>query len=377
MHNRPVRSVLIERIEHLPSKEDDFYRPCKEGKTIRIEPLRIAITCFEMLNRKSNERQESQPLLRSPWLAPTNIDGPLENGLEPTPFRDGTTLELSFDLQRRGLLRRFNVVFQNVAQDGGFSRLDLNHKQRQQQYDEQGMQSSLMPIMNRIIRNKSQAVTQAGASGQSSSSSLMHHHSLQNGDLGFFSTARSQSMGNEIIERRRDQNLAINLRPYQRDQWDLHYKELLKFVQKHGHCHIPHTYKDNPSLFRWAKRQRYQYKRKLENKQSSMSDARQQKLDEIGFVWDLHTKVWNERFHDLVEYKTRNGNCSVPCRYDANPSLGLWVKYQRRQYKLFQSGKFSRLTPDRFQLLTNLGFTCDPPSQAENSNMNRKMPSQS
>jgi hypothetical protein len=133
---------------------------------------------------------------------------------------------------------------------------------------------------------------------------------------------------------------------------------LLKFKAKHGHCNVPHTYDDNPSLARWAKRQRYQYTRKLEQKQSCLSDARQQKLEAVGFAWDLQTMAWQEHFNELVEYKRKNGHCNVPNRYGGNPALGIWAKTQRLHYRLYRSNKFvSRLTPERFELLTNLGFT--------------------
>lgn len=35
-------------------------------------------------------------------------------------------------------------------------------------------------------------------------------------------------------------------------------------------------------------------------------------------------KVWNERFEELLEYKKQHGDCNVPGRYKANPTLGRW-----------------------------------------------------
>lgn len=35
-------------------------------------------------------------------------------------------------------------------------------------------------------------------------------------------------------------------------------------------------------------------------------------------------KVWNERFEELKAYKQEFGDCNVPGRYKANPTLGRW-----------------------------------------------------
>lgn len=145
-------------------------------------------------------------------------------------------------------------------------------------------------------------------------------------------------------------------RPDQENRWDEQYASLLKFRKTHGHCSVPHTYKDDLALSRWAKRQRYQYKLKVQDQPSSMSDERQEKLESVGFVWDPQTSVWETRRQELVEYKKRFGNCDVPCRYEANKKLGTWVKRQRRQYRLYKEGKFSRLSKGRFATLTEMGF---------------------
>jgi uncharacterized protein CbrC (UPF0167 family) len=167
--------------------------------------------------------------------------------------------------------------------------------------------------------------------------------------------SRDQQLADDF---RSDPATKPQYRSYQQDQWEKHYQELLNFNERHGHCNVPHTYDANLSLARWAKRQRYQYTRKLEQKQSCLSDARQQKLDAVGFAWDLQTMAWQERFDELVKFKQKNGHCNVPSRFRENPALGMWAKTQRQQYNFYLSNPFSsRLTPERFELLTNLGFS--------------------
>ena len=59
---------------------------------------------------------------------------------------------------------------------------------------------------------------------------------------------------------------------------------------------------------------------------------------------------WEERFKQLKVYHREHGNCDVPARDDANPSLGDWVVSQR------QLRKKGKLSDDRVQRLEGLGF---------------------
>jgi hypothetical protein len=145
-------------------------------------------------------------------------------------------------------------------------------------------------------------------------------------------------------------------RPYQAEQWTEKFEELCEFRKVNGHAAVPHTYKENPSLARWVKRQRYQYKLKNEGKQSTMTDERVDALEKIGFVWDSHGAAWHERLSELRDYRTTTGHCNVPSNYPSNPQLATWVKCQRRQYKLFWDGKTSNMTLERIAELEKIGF---------------------
>ena len=92
------------------------------------------------------------------------------------------------------------------------------------------------------------------------------------------------------------------------------------------HSQVPHTYKDNPPLARWVKRQRYQYKLKVEGKMSTMTDERVQLLENIGFIWDSHAAAWAEKLHELKDYARQRGDCNVPSTFPDNPQLATWVK---------------------------------------------------
>ena len=107
------------------------------------------------------------------------------------------------------------------------------------------------------------------------------------------------------------------------------------------------------------KRQRYQYKLKLEGKRSTLTDDRIQMLQQMNFVWSSHDAVWAERFMELCNYKRIHGNCLVPSSYQANQQLAIWVKRQRRQYKFYKDGKATSMTADRIERLNTIGFEWD------------------
>ena len=74
---------------------------------------------------------------------------------------------------------------------------------------------------------------------------------------------------------------------------------------------------------------------------------------------------WDDMFNRLVRYKTENGHCLVPNRYENDPALGSWVSTQRRQYKILKSGgsESTPMTPERARRLMSIGFvwaTTDP-----------------
>ena len=55
-----------------------------------------------------------------------------------------------------------------------------------------------------------------------------------------------------------------------------------------------------------------------------LDDEKVRRLDEIGFTWAFKkvTKSWEERFEDLVQFRSENGHCNVPRGFG---SLGEWV----------------------------------------------------
>eukprot|EP00980_Cylindrotheca_fusiformis_P014534 scaffold3914_cov121-Cylindrotheca_fusiformis.AAC.3 len=143
-------------------------------------------------------------------------------------------------------------------------------------------------------------------------------------------------------------------------RWNASFQELVSFRAIHGHCCVPCRFKSKPSLSRWVRRQRYQYKLRVEGKQGGIPDGRFAALEAIGFVWSAQGQKWQSRLNELVEYQSKHGHCNVPNSCRSNPGLANWVKNQRRQYKLFQERKPSNMNQHRINALNKLGFDWDP-----------------
>eukprot|EP00539_Tryblionella_compressa_P002418 CAMPEP_0178737998 /NCGR_PEP_ID=MMETSP0744-20121128/3280_1 /TAXON_ID=913974 /ORGANISM="Nitzschia punctata, Strain CCMP561" /LENGTH=369 /DNA_ID=CAMNT_0020390591 /DNA_START=54 /DNA_END=1163 /DNA_ORIENTATION=- len=159
-----------------------------------------------------------------------------------------------------------------------------------------------------------------------------------------------------------DEKKRERFRSYQNGQWNERYKELKIFKQRFGHCEVPHNYvADNGSqaLAQWVKRQRYQFKQRIQNKRTTITDERKAKLDELGFIWDSHRGAWEEKFEALLEFQKCHGHTSVPSKYE-DKNLAIWVKCQRRQYKLYTLGEKSAMTKERIVRLESVEFEWNP-----------------
>jgi hypothetical protein len=150
-------------------------------------------------------------------------------------------------------------------------------------------------------------------------------------------------------------------RQTQTSKWHNRFHQLSEFKATYGHCCVPNSISlSNPAFVQWVKRQRHQYKLKTEGQPSTLSDRRQQSLNEIGFVWDSHSSAWMERYNQLIEYRQEYGHCNVPTNWEHNRQLSVWVKSQRRQYKLYATGSRSTITAERVAMINSLNFDWNP-----------------
>ena len=141
--------------------------------------------------------------------------------------------------------------------------------------------------------------------------------------------------------------------------WKERFQDLLDFQKEHGHLFVPHKYAKNLQLAQWVKRQRYQYRLKKMGQHNTLSDDREKLLEGAGFIWDAHNALWMERYQDMVAFHAKHGHCNVPHDY-TDPSLSVWMKHQRRQWKRLCNGIPSTMTQKRYQQLCSLGFQWNP-----------------
>jgi hypothetical protein len=130
--------------------------------------------------------------------------------------------------------------------------------------------------------------------------------------------------------------------------WEMQFYELQKFKKRYGHCDVPfiHKNKRNRSLAAWCKYQR------LRQNYSPLkySPYRLNKLNELGFCWNVFDKLFESKFRQLKQYHKKNGHCNVS--KPENLPLAGWCSAMR----LYRKRNMKRLTKEKIERLTELGF---------------------
>ena len=120
-------------------------------------------------------------------------------------------------------------------------------------------------------------------------------------------------------------------------KWNENYNEIIKFKNKNGYF----PPQSQGILGTWCNKQRTLYKK------HKLSQDRINKLDILGFMWELHDYNWYENYNELVKFKKQNGHCNVPQK---SSKLGWWCSIQRQNYKN------NILSQDRIDKLNKIGF---------------------
>ena len=145
-------------------------------------------------------------------------------------------------------------------------------------------------------------------------------------------------------------------RVFNRTSWEGQYQDLVEFKTQHNHCIVPRNVEAYTKLSGWVQHQRAEKKKKDNGLKSRLTDEKERRLTEIGFIWSLQDKVWNQRLNELREFKSIHGHVRVPTK---RGKLGNWVMIQRLQYGLRKRHKKNTLSEERVQALDDLGFEWD------------------
>jgi len=141
-----------------------------------------------------------------------------------------------------------------------------------------------------------------------------------------------------------------------RDKWDEQYANLRTFKDQHGHCLVPQHYTDR-KLAVWVGYQRQELNLIKRNGSSKyLTPDRMERLNQLGFVWNVFDLRWNQMFDRLKKFRETNGHFHV-----SESDLLIWIKKQREQYVMYQDEKQRKcrkckLTPEKLQQLQSIGF---------------------
>ena len=219
-----------------------------------------------------------------------------------------------------------------------------------------------------VIPRHSMALSMASRAMESTSTTVATPPSISNKN----STVYSVRLTSPNSARRKHTLYSVHA-----ERWNTRFDELVEFRNKYGNTHvprkptrkIPHDYSELASFCRNV-RQQYRYLHDEETRHLSfLTKDRIERLDSIGFAWDVQYEKWLSRYEELVEFYEKYGHTNVKQTDRHNPKLGSWVSYQRIRYKKNEADDDSTdrhpdgirpLTARQIQLLEDLGFQWDP-----------------
>ena len=138
------------------------------------------------------------------------------------------------------------------------------------------------------------------------------------------------------------------------DSWLKNYDALKRYYEEHGNIDVPKKYEteEGIKLGKWLTNQREARKGNRKNK---INKDQIQLLDDLGMIWNMNIKAWNEKYEALKKYYEEHGNIDVPVNYETEEGikLGSWLHNQRSSYK---GNGTCRITGNQIQLLNDLGM---------------------
>ncbi|KAL3793340.1 hypothetical protein HJC23_003850, partial [Cyclotella cryptica] len=161
--------------------------------------------------------------------------------------------------------------------------------------------------------------------------------------------------------------------------WNIRYKELCEFRKKNGHAVVPRSH---GPLGAWVEKQRIEYKKfkalheddPVERAatpnsgdkvpRTTLTKERVQKLNDVGFVYDVREKQFEQNVGALRIFREMNGH--IDPRF-MNGKLGLWVRKWEQHYRKYLEALqihpqnatiLSEILPEsRLEALESVGFS--------------------
>lgn len=139
------------------------------------------------------------------------------------------------------------------------------------------------------------------------------------------------------------------------------YAMLLKFKEDNGHYDVP----SSNQLYKWIEKQKTAAKKFSKGDSTNYFDMQFRDFTALGLCVgasnesknireEEHELKWDHYFTAISTYKRDNGDLDVI--KEDNSDLFSWVQRQHQEYLKISEGKPSRLTLERVQKLTDIGF---------------------
>lgn len=126
--------------------------------------------------------------------------------------------------------------------------------------------------------------------------------------------------------------------------WENRFKELLAFKKEFGHLNVPMKYK---TLGQWVTKHR------KTKKSGMLSKEKMDRLDEIGFIWDVKEWQFQRGLRKMKDFKARHGHLKIKI---TDGEFGSWFYTRRKEYLQYLNGEKTTLSEQHRLELENIGF---------------------
>jgi len=134
------------------------------------------------------------------------------------------------------------------------------------------------------------------------------------------------------------------------DSWDFWFGLFQKYIENTNSLLIDNTFKtEGYALGNWVMAQRQR------KKQGSLNQERIEKLNSLGFIWDVGELEWEEGIKHFIEFCESNNTHIVPQKHicDDGFTLGSWCNSRRQDYRT------DVLKQSKINELNSIGFIWD------------------
>lgn len=126
--------------------------------------------------------------------------------------------------------------------------------------------------------------------------------------------------------------------------WERRYDELLQFKKEFGHVNVPMKYK---TLGQWVTKHRKAYRA------GTLEQRRIDRLNEVGFMWDVKEWQFQRRLDEVRAFREKNGHIDVRV---TDGQFGSWFYSRRKEYIQYLNGENTTLSESHRLALEEVGF---------------------